>query len=334
MELIIGFIVLIVLYAFFTFILAVLPIVAMKIFRLLHKNFAAKVSECVLWWIIGPILLPSKAKKLGVIRKSVYGWLLVLLSPIAIFTYILFAFFIDFNKPLPYDKLPYTSHEDIVAITEIADFPEFEYITNTRDDFEGINYTENRFKNEKDVEKLFLEIESKLIEKEKIFWSKDSLSTNEDKEFFGSDIVYICKRGWDTLYTTVPKGIEEEGQVRIVIGKKTFTLKDEACICWNLDYYSNADSLSKLTGVQFPKYEIVNLYYFKAFIDHSWDAILKLDKKPSKAFIQSIQKNNHWKKQDDGTYHFHMSDRGGRNLWEDITIDPKSRIVKLSVSTY
>ena len=334
MELMIGIIVLIVLYLFFTFFLALLPIVAMIIFKLLHKDFVVKISKCVLWWIICPILLPSKAKKLGVIHKSVYGWMLVLLSPIAILVYILFAFFINFNKPLPYDKLPYTSHEDIAAITEIADFPEFEYVTNTKDDFGGVNYTENRFKNEKDVEQLFLKIESKLIDKENIFWSKDTLQTNEDKEYFGSDIIYICERGWDTLYTNAPKGIKEVGQVQIIIGKKSFTLKDEICVCWDLDYYSNADSLSKLTGIQFPQYKIVNLNYCNAFIDPGWDATLKLDKKPSKAFIQSIQKANHWKKQDDGTYHFHMSDRGGGDLWEDIVIDPKSRIVKLSVSTH
>lgn len=319
------------LYCLLIAILAILPIVAMMVFKLLHKDFAVKVSKCVLWWIIWPILLPSKAKELGVISKSVYGWILALLSPIAILIYILVAFFLNINKPLPYDELLFTSHEDIVAITEIADFPEFEYVTNTREDFGDVNYTENRFKNEEDAEKLFLEIESKLMDKENIFWSKDSLWANEDKERFGSDIVYVCERGWDTLYTNAPKGIKEERQVQIVVGKKIFTLKDEVCIYSDLDYYSNADSLSKLTGVQFPKYKIVNLNSsFNGFHDPSLRATLILDKKPSWAFIQSIKKAEHWEKQDDGTYKFHMLD----SSWRGITIDPKSRIVELSVSTY
>ena len=92
--------------------------------------------------------------------------------------------------------------------------------------------------------------------------------------------------------------------------------------------------MSVLTSVNFPDYEIVDLYYYGDTIDPFWNAKLKLNKKPSQAFIQSLKTSEHWTKEDDGTYHFRATDRGGIDLWEEITVDPNSKFINLHVSTH
>ena len=71
--------VLIVLLGIISIVLATISLVVSKLMR---KDFAAKVSECILWWGLFPVVLPFRAKKLKVIRKNVYAWLLTLLSPL------------------------------------------------------------------------------------------------------------------------------------------------------------------------------------------------------------------------------------------------------------
>ena len=296
------------------------------------------IAECAVWWHTFSFMLPYKAKKMGVISNKIWAWLLVLISPLAwiVYTIIFLCILaVNLNKPLEYDELPFKTKEDMCALTGFGEFPEFEYMGNSKDGWDGIVWTEFRFSDEKSAEVLMQQIEAELKNEDNIFWSKDSLRKEEDKKFFGCEVVYVMERRWDSIYIEGAQEMKEKfTQVRMCIGEKGLALRHMRNWGGNLDYYSNVDSLSALTGVAFPEYKMVNLGYNDYFVDSGWSATLKLASKPSRTFINAIRKNSQWERTAEGTYHFRMSGRGGRDLWEDIYVDPNSRLVKVNVSTY
>ena len=296
------------------------------------------IAECAVWWHTFSFMLPYKAKKMGVISNKIWAWLLVLISPLAwiVYTIILLCILaVNLNKPLEYDELPFKTKEDMCALTGFEEFPEFEYMGNSKDGWDGIVWTEFRFSDEKSAEVLMQQIEAELKNEDNIFWSKDSLRKEEDKKFFGCEVVYVMERGWDSIYIEGAHEMKEKfTQVRMCIGEKGFALRHMRNWGGNLDYYSNVDSLSALTGVAFPEYKMVNLGYNNYFVDSGWRATLKLNTKPSKTFINAIKNSPNWEQTEDGCYHFHQSDRSGQDLWEDIIVNPKNKVVHLSVSNH
>ncbi|MBR5466391.1 MAG: hypothetical protein IKU79_03165 [Bacteroidaceae bacterium] len=296
------------------------------------------IAECAVWWHTFSFMLPYKAKKMGVISNKIWAWLLVLISPLAwiVYTIIFLCILaVNLNKPLEYDELPFKTKEDMCALTGFEEFPEFEYMGNRKDGWDGIVWTEFRFSDEKSAEVLMQQIEAELKNEDNIFWSKDSLRKEEDKKFFGCEVVYVMERGWDSIYIEGAQEMKEQfTQVRMCIGEKGFALRHMRNWGGNLDYYSNVDSLSALTGVAFPEYKMVNLGYNNYFVDSGWRATLKLNTKPSKTFINAIKNSPNWEQTEDGCYHFHQSDRSGQDLWEDIIVNPKNKVVHLSVSNH
>jgi hypothetical protein len=296
------------------------------------------IAECAVWWHTFSFMLPYKAKKMGVISNKIWAWLLVLISPLAwiVYTIIFLCILaVNLNKPLEYDELPFKTKEDMCALTGFEEFPEFEYMGNSKDGWDGIVWTEFRFSDEKSAEVLMQQIEAELKNEDNIFWSKDSLRKEEDKKFFGCEVVYVIERGWDSIYIEGVQEMKEKfTQVRMCIGEKGFALRHMRNWGGNLDYYSNVDSLSALTGVAFHEYKMVNLGYNNYFVDSGWRATLKLNTKPSKTFINAIKNSPNWEQTEDGCYHFHQSDRSGQDLWEDIIVNPKNKVVHLSVSNH
>ena len=313
--------VLILLFGIISVLLATISLIASK---LMHKDFAAKVSECILWWGLFPILLPFRAKKLKVISKDVYAWTLALLSPLIVSIVLVVAMHIKLHRPS-------ITREEIVAITEIADFPEFEY--HCYSTLLGMVLSEGYcFKNDEDVERLFEKIDSLIADDANSFWSKDTLTSIENIEYYGSEIVYTYNRSWDSMYIKEAKDVKVPRIARITIGKDVFTFAERHCSKWNLDYYSNVDNLRLLTGVEIPQYTVVNIDYNDYFFMlHTWCATLKLDEKLSDELVQTIQKDEKWHKPNNGTYTFCVEDREGQDLWECVTIDPNSNIAKLNV---
>lgn len=297
-------------------------ILVLIIAKLMHKERVVDITTCCWLWVIFPFILPHKAKKKGLISKQIYSWILVLVSPAFILLYVGLWLGSTATDTLSYEELLFTSREEIAAITEIENFPEFEYVDNFRDNWDGATNIEYRFTDSTQVNNLFKEIKLKLKDKENIFWSNGG----------------ICERGWDTQYTKSPQGFKNDStayQVKVDIDMESFTITYKRCYAWDLEYYSNRDSLSALTEVDFPKYEIIDLSYNGDGIDSYWNAKLKLDKKPSTAFIQSLRKSEDWEKMDDGRYSFFFLNREGQgDLMETIIVDPKSRIVELSVCTH
>lgn len=310
-------------------------VIVLIVARIMNNKKWGDIAECILWWHMVPFVLPFRAKKLGVISKRTYAWLLVLVSPIAVFTYAIiigFTFFYTSSTPR---TIHIKTRNDIAALTGIAGFPEIEYSNSSADYWEGDTWTEHKFQDTNSVDGLIREIELNIASGENAYWRKDSVQRQEDKDFFGGEYVYVMERGWDSIYTDMPKGTGlERANVKVVIGKKAMTVNERPCGWWNLEYYSNRDSLSALCGMAFPEYKVVNLLPYNYIHDSGWEATLKLASKPGRAFISAIRKNSQWERTAEGTYHFHMSGRGGRDLWEDIYVDPNSRLVKVNVSTY
>ena len=319
-----NFIVLIVLLGLVSVLLAAISFVALIVSKLMHRDFAAKVSECVLWWGVFPVVLPFRARKLGVLCKSIYVWLLTLLSPFVVSIVLAVTMCVKIY-------LPDITHKDVVAITGITDFPEFEY----RRYFIrfGMPLSEGYFfKDETEAERLFEKIESLITDGENTFWAKDTIVNVENIMRFDSDIVYTYNRSWDTMYMKASKDVKVPRIARITIGRGGLFFDERHDSKWGMDYYSNVDSLSLLTGVAFPRYMVVDMDYNDySFAGHSWCATLKFEEKPGDAFVQTVQETENWKKCDDGTYVFYVEDRERQGVWECITIDPDNCVAKLNV---
>lgn len=297
-----------------------------------QKKRISNIAECVMWWLVIPIVMPFRAKKTGLIKKQIFSWLLILISPVALYAYlILFVLIIlsyDFSVKLKYEDLPIKTHHDIALLTEISNFPEVEYLDNSFiSKRTSISF---KFKNQKEIETLIQKLDNKILKSENIFWSKDKLYHDKDKEQYGCEDVYRMVRGWDTLYVQGPRGIKVNNvQVEITIGRKEINLiYSTNCAPEYLDFYSNCDSLSALFGVKFPKYKIGNLWYSESSDTKICDATLVLENKPSKSLINSIKSNPDWENDGDGRYFTYKHNKSGKYWSEFVCIDPNSRLVE------
>lgn len=292
---------------------------------------ARDIAECVMWWSSVSLVLPFRGCLLRVIGKALYGWLLVFISPAAIITYaIIFASF-STNQPLPYEKLPFTSHDEIAAITEVVDFPTFEYEGNSHDKSSCETRVRYIFKDSVAVLKLYETLEKRCSSDDNLYWTKDTLTGAEEIEYWGGNIVYTCQRGWDKDFTKSPDGISvSAGQVTIFIGKKKFIVMPEV-LAYGIYFedYATPDSLEKITGVRFPEYQIVDYGFHDMFLDNDWQVVIDLKTKPSKELINAIRNAKNWTQREDGIYCFRKEDS-----MEKIYIDPQSRYVKIASSTY
>ena len=59
-------------------------VIVLIVARIMNNKKWGDIAECILWWNLIPFVLPFRAKKLGVISKRIYAWLLVMVSPIFI----------------------------------------------------------------------------------------------------------------------------------------------------------------------------------------------------------------------------------------------------------
>lgn len=292
--------------------------------QLKGKDRVAHIAECVIWWMTVSLVLPSRLKKYGLIRRGVYRWGITLLSPAAIVTDIIIILVtIAFYSPsLPYDELDFTSRNDIAAITEIPDFPEFEYRGNRPNSWDGTYVVQYRFKDEDAADKLFATLRQKCCTDDSIFWSQDSI---------GSE--YVCHRGWDGAYVPYPTGINKSAQVKIVIDRRGFTLKHEPAPMIYLEDLASPDNLQQFIGVRLPNYHFVNIHRNYMSIDASTELTIRLNTLPSKALIRAIERNDKWTKRDDGTYRFELfSDE--MQMYITAVLDPRSYYVTIERGMY
>ena len=253
-------------------------------------------------------------------RGAKYGWLgvgLMLVSPAAMVTYGT-AFCVQllfFPSPLSEEEVPYKTHEDLVAITGLQDFPAFTYSHNERDVWSGdvtIYYNFDQALTSAYNKKLSALCQAP----NNCLWSKSG------------DDQYVLNRSWDGKYI---KSSLCGGQIELIIGQSGFIIKRTYNIMGRIEDFAEAKNLNKLTGVTFPEYKVVN-YQGEGWRDYDVVYYLLLDKKPSKQFIRQLENSPKWTKQKDGTYHCRWD--GDSQYWESVTVDKDSRVIKAEYISY
>lgn len=268
-------------------------------------------------------LRSGKAQKSG--KSKSKAWLVAfLLLPVVLAGLAFIALCVgilcsDVDRPIPLskDETPYTSREEIVAITGFSNFPEFEYLSSERYGGITIKYA---FKDANEVENLFKTLKRKVNEKDNVYWSIDSTDNCR----------YHFNRGWDGEYMDMPAGCSDSlSQISMDIDSTGFEAYVGGFLLNDsLERYATADSLYALTGINFPKYQVVNMNHYGWAEEFGYDIALMLDKKPTKSFLDALSKSDDWTRNKEGNYIFYQKDERG---WEshEIFVNPYSRIIKI-----
>ncbi len=311
--------------------LFLIGLISYVVAKLMHKKKIANISLCFMSWMTLSFLFPSMAKKNGVIKSWWLAILLMLVSPAAIATYYVVATLGFGISTYRHKELKFTDEQSIVSLTGLRSIPEYEYLNNSYDYWDGIHYVRYKFKEEPNTS-FFQEIEELRKQKDNLFWSLDTLSFDTDKHFYGSDSVYIFSRGWDGVFIKAPiSDVPENVDVKIVFGKKGFICKYSEYNNRSFDRLGNRDSISNLTGVQFPSYKNVDCHFNPCGPDWSEDWVILFDELPSKEFIRHIKASPNWEQLKDGSYKFEKEHPG--QLFETIYIREGSKIVNASCWT-
>lgn len=308
--------------------LFLIGLISFLVGKILHKKRMTDVSLCFISWLTLSFLLPSIAKKRNVINKWWLSIILMLISPPALATYYIVATEFIGISPYSYNNLKFTNKGDIIALTGLSDFPDYDYATNTWDGWDGTHYVQYIFKEEPSHD-FYGEIESHYNQADNLFWSKDSLAFDEDKKFYGCDSIYIFRRGWDGQYIMCPTvNVPENATIELFIGKKGFICKYSEHTNISFDCFGNRDSISVRTGVQFPPFNSVHCFYSPCGPDFSESWIIMLDEKPSNEFIRQIKTSSKWKRLEDKPENYEFEYElpvGGE--FESVIVDLNSRVV-------
>ncbi len=294
------------------------------VFRILLRKKAnkyAKFYELSVLWLTWSCKLPFRMCK----RGAKYGWLgagLMFVSPAAIATYAV-AYYVQqvyFPFPLSEKEVPYKTHDDLVAITELKDFPTFTYSHNKRDvnGWSGNETATIYYVFDQPLPPAFAKKLNALCDDpDNCIWYK-----NEGNE-------YNLQRGFDGKYI---KSSIKDAQIKLSISQSGFVvITQKYNIIGRIEDFAERDTLSKNTGVTFPKYKLVNYEGGEGMNDYSVTYYLLMDEKPSKNFIQQLENSPKWTKKKDGTY---SCSWGKDNHGEEVTVDKNSRVVKATYRTY
>lgn len=279
--------------------------------KLFNQRRAANILMGVILWMTVSFLLPFKAKALGCEWKKVYLWLLTLVSPAAIITYLLVLLVLGWDgaKTVPYEELRLTSSAEMTSITEIENFPAFEYVGNIRED--GYQYdvqVKYHFSEEQDVDGLLRKLEETYTSDDNYLWTKSGDS-------------YICRRGWDDIVVKKPNGVSTvREQVEITVDSCGFTMAYGDC---NTDITIDVDSLIQLTEIRLQHYDIVNCSRFESLDDRCTLYTIRLNSKPSRKLIRAIERSEEWELKEDGVYEFFNEDK-----YMHIKVNPKNRFIE------
>lgn len=302
-------------------------IIGLIVSRFIKSEKLRNISKCLVMWTTVFFLFPKVARKAGYITNRVLAWVIAFLPILVMLCAIVVCINVIFgNTQVPYEDLPYTSREEITAIIEMPDFPEFEYKENSKDNWSGDISIWFSFKDENQVAELFETLNRKVNKKDNVFWEK------------ASDSLFVFSRGWDGVYAS-PAGIENSGQLVIDIRRDGFCVIPQTSWGGDLDSYANSDSMYVLTGVRFPKYKIVNVKYEDYWQDFSYYITIKLNRMPSQDFINALKKSNQWS-ESNGKYIFCIRNRHCKSKMdyivheEEITVDPQSRLVEIEYRDY
>lgn len=284
------------------------------------------VSRCMLSWVMLFPLFPRVARKAGFFKKHGIRWTVALLSPtLLLLLCFLVGMVCDYyqedqlcaNKRLlvelgfvngveglgePYRMV---THEEVVALTEMANFPEFSYLEGSW--LGGSGYGEWVFLFRDSVESVqwFEQLAHKVQAGDNLYWAEQP------------DGSYVFERRRYSLH----------------IKRRGFMMSEHQIYgtTW-LRHYADADSLLALTGVRFPKYHIVSYRDVEGVPLWTTCVNIKLDSVPSEDFIASIEESGLWEKRGDGKYEFytlipHCFGTICADEWHRICVSTDSRLV-------
>ena len=294
-----------------------------------HKEKLVNICVCILTWLTLFFLFPYVARKYKVIKRRWVAILLMLVSPALIATGYIVATEVIGISPYRYHELKFTSRNDIVSLTGLHNFPEYEYYNNSYDSWSGTHTVRFLFKDEPPAS-FYEKLESLKHEKDNVYWSSDnSLEHASDRKFFGSDQIYIFSHGWEGKYIIAPsENMPENVALHFFIGKRGFVCRYKEYANNSLDIYGIPDSISARTGVQFPAYKNVNCDYMDIGPDWAEDWIILLDEKPSKDFIRQIKASPDWTPLENKPGCYEYSKTIEYKSIESIIVDENNRVVK------
>ena len=302
-----------------------------------NKDKIVNICFCILTWLTLFFLLPYVTKKYKVIKRKWIAILLMLLSPAPYATaYIVGAEILEIITPISlyrYKDLKFTSRNDIVNLTGLNEFPEFEYQGNSHDSWSGTHTVRFLFKEEPPAS-FFKAMESLMKQEDNIYWSKNTLNDPYDFNYFDCDEIYNFSYGWDGKYIIAPSGdMPENVALHFFIGKRGFVCRYNEYANASLSIFGDRDSISARTGVQFPAYKNVNCDYMDIGPDWAEDWTILLDEKPSKDFVRQIKASPDWTPLANRPGCYEYSKTIQYKSIESIIVDENSRVIKANYGT-
>lgn len=236
-------------------------------------------------------------------------------------------------SPYRYKELKFTSKNDIISLTGITDFPDYEYLNNSYDSWSGTHTIRFLFKEEPPAS-FYEELESLKKQPNNVYWSGDNLKDAYDFNFFDCDEIYNFSYGWDGKYIIAPsEDMPENVALHFFIGKRGFVCRYNEYSNVSLTIFGDRDSISARTGVQFPAYKNVNCDYMDIGPDWAEDWTILLDEKPSKEFIRQIKASPDWTPLENKPGCYEYSKTIEYKSIESIIVDESSRVVKANYGT-
>ena len=298
-----------------------------------HKEKIVNFCICILTWMTLFFLFPYVARKYDVIKEKWVAILIMLVSPALLVTGYIIATEVIGISPYRYKELKFTSKNDIISLTGITDFPDYEYHNNSYDSWSGTHTVRFLFK-EEPTASFYEELESLKKQPDNVYWSGDNLKDAYDFNFFDCDEIYNFSYGWDGKYIIAPsEDMPENVALHFFIGKRGFVCRYNEYANVSLTIFGDRDSISARTGVQFPAYKNVNCDYMDIGPDWAEDWTILLDEKPSKDFIRQIKASPNWTPLANKPGCYEYSKTIEYKSIESIIVDEKSRVVKANYGT-
>lgn len=298
-----------------------------------HKEKIVNICICIITWMTLFFLFPYVARKYNVIKEKWVAILLMLVSPALLVSGYIIATEVIGISPYRYKELKFTSKNDIISLTGITDFPDYEYLNNSYDSWSGTHTIRFLFKEEPPAS-FYEELESLKKQPNNVYWSGDNLKDAYDFNFFDCDEIYNFSYGWDGKYIIAPsEDMPENVALHFFIGKRGFVCRYNEYSNVSLTIFGDRDSISARTGVQFPAYKNVNCDYMDIGPDWAEDWTILLDEKPSKEFIRQIKASPDWTPLENKPGCYEYSKTIEYKSIESIIVDESSRVVKANYGT-
>ena len=279
---------------------------------------------CLFWWLTVSLVFPFQAKKRGLVKRGWVRWLLTLLSPAALFTYLMIAglSILSSYADINLDDIEFKTREDIVLLTQVTSIPEVKLKSYWRDVLEGTVFVRFEYDGES-ADAFFSDLEKRCAHKEDLYWEVNPVSG------------YDFERGWYAGPMEKPnEAFSDNVGVRvhftdmgvdIQYDYQPFVFKD----------LSTQEQLSEQTGVQFPPFEIVDYRWHPVGPDAVATMTLQLREKPRKAFIRELKAK--WRDDGAGSFVWRNEDYGADGIPErayTILVTEGSPVITIQYASY